>query len=65
MTEVPDGCPYAVLHSQDIGDLKTHGSCHIAFVMTTKEGDHAPYWQRVLTDEAPVAALEDQGLTVD
>ena len=64
LEEVPDGCPYAVLHSQDIGDLEAHGSCHIAFGGTTEDGGPVPYRQRVLTGEVLVAALEDQGLNV-
>ena len=65
LAQIPDGCPYAVLHSQDIGDLEAHGSCHIAFGATTEDGNPVPYRQRVITDEALVTALEDQGLTND
>lgn len=64
LAEVPDGCAYAVLHSQDVGDLEAHGSCHIAFGGTTEDGGPVPYRQRVLIGEALVAALEDQGLNV-
>ena len=64
LAEVPDGCAYAVLHSQDVGDLEAHGSCHIAFGATTEDGDPVPHRQRVLTGEVLVAALEDQGLNV-
>ena len=65
LEEVPDGCPYAVLHSQDIGDLEAHGRCRIAFGSTTEDGGPVPYRQRVLVGEALVAALEDQGLNVE
>ena len=65
LAEVPDGVPYAILHSQDIGDLEAHGSCHIAFGSTTEDGGPVPYRQRVLVGEALVAALEDQGLNVE
>ena len=64
LAEVPNGAPYAVLHSQDIGDLEAHGSCHIAFGGTTEDGGPVPYRQRVPIGEALVAALEDQGLNV-
>ena len=47
LAEVPDGCPYEVLHSQDIGDLEAHGSCHIVFSATTEEGALALQWEEV------------------
>ena len=65
LAEIPDGCGYAVLHSQDIGDLEAHGSCHIAFGATTEDGDPVPSRQRVHVGEALVEALEDQGLNVE
>ena len=64
LAEVPDGCAYAVLHSQDIGDLESRGACRIAFGCTTEDGGPVPYRQRVLVGEALVEALEDQGLNV-
>lgn len=64
LAEVPDGCAYAILHSQDIGDLESNGTCHIAFGSTTEDGGPVPYRQRVLVGEALVEALEDQGLNV-
>lgn len=61
LAEAPDGVPYAVLHSQDIGDLEAHGSCHVAFGSTTEDGGSVPYRQRVLVGEAPCGSPRRPG----
>ena len=45
--------------------LRHMGVATSLFGATTENGNPVPYRQRVITDEALVTALEDQGLTND